>query len=52
MVKEYDSKILYHARKANVVTNALSHKDMSTPCRDLCLRMVIVSSLLDMIKKA
>ena len=47
VVKEYDCEILYHPRKANVVVDTLSRKAASTPIRDLCLRMVIVSPLLD-----
>ena len=52
VVKDYNCEILYHLGKANVVANALSRKVVSTPIRDLCLRMFIVSHLLDMIKKA
>ena len=51
VVKAYDCEILYHHGEANVVADALSCKAASTPFIDLCLRMVIVSPLLDMIKK-
>lgn len=40
MVKYYDCGILYHPEKTNVVF-----------IEDLCLRMLIVSQLLDLIKK-
>ena len=52
VVKDYDCEILYHPRKANVVADALGHKAMSAPIRDICMRMVIVSPLLELIKKA
>lgn len=48
MVNDYDCEILYHPGKANVVVDALSHMTMIVPIEDLCLRMIIVSPLLDM----
>lgn len=50
-VKDYECDILYHAGKANVVTDVWRRKAGSAPIRDLCLRMLIVSPLLDLIKK-
>ena len=50
MVKDYDCDILYYPGKANVVVDALSCKAASTPIRDICLRMTVTSSLVDMIK--
>lgn len=47
VVNDYNYDILYHPGKAN----ALSCKAASAPNRDLWLRMVIVSSLLELIKK-
>ena len=52
VVKNNDCKILCHPRKAIIMVDALCRKATSTPIRDLCLRMVIISSLLDLIKKA
>ena len=52
MVKDYNYRILYHLRKANVVANTLSLKMAITPIRDLCLRITIISPLLDMIIQA
>ena len=51
MVKDFDCEYLYHPGKADVVADALSRKVAITPIRDLCLRMVIVSPPLDLIKK-
>ena len=50
MVKDYDCDIRYHLEKANIVADALSRKMTSAPIRDLCLRMIITSPLLDLIK--
>ena len=52
MVKDYDCEILYHPRKANVVADDLSRKTASASIRDVCLRMTVISPLLDMIKEA
>ena len=52
VLKDYDCEILYHPGKANVVANALSRKTVSTPIKDVWLRMMVISPLLDMIKKA
>ena len=52
VVKYYDCEILYHPGKANVMVDALSRKATSAPIRDLCLRMIITSLLLDLNKKA
>ena len=45
-------EISFHPRQANVVVDALSHKVISVPIEDMCLRMVIISPLLDLIKEA
>ena len=52
MVKDYDCEILYHPRKANVVADTLSRKTASVLTKDVCLRITVISPLLDMIKEA
>lgn len=45
VVKDSDCGILYHLVKANMVADALSHKVVSTPIQDVCLRMTVVTLL-------
>ena len=52
MLKGYDREILYHLGKANVVVDALILKAVCIPIGDVCLSMMIISHLLDLIKKA
>ena len=52
VLKDYDCEILYHPGKANVVADALSHKTAGSSIRDICMRMKIISPLLEMIKGA
>ena len=52
VLKDYDYEILYHPGKANVVSDALSHKATSAPIENVCLRMTMISPLLDMINEA
>ena len=52
VVKDYDCEILYHPGKANVVVDALSCKAVTTLIRDLCLRMTVVTPLLEQIREA
>lgn len=52
IVKEYDYEVLYHLRKANMGVDVLSHKATSAHIRDLCLRMRIVTPLLEQIREA
>ncbi|KAL7598665.1 hypothetical protein Lser_V15G26501 [Lactuca serriola] len=52
VVKDYVYEIFYHPGKDNVMADALIHKTTSTPIMDLCLRVMIVSPLLNLIKKS
>ena len=52
VLKDYDCEILYHPGKANVVADALSRKAAGSPVRDICMRMTVMSPLLDMIRGA
>lgn len=49
--KDYDCEIMYHSGKANVVADALSRQVVGGPIKDICWRMLITSSLLDLIRK-
>ncbi|KAI3522357.1 hypothetical protein L1887_00076 [Cichorium endivia] len=52
VLKDYDCEILYHPGKANVVADALSRKKICVPLRVTCLRMTVVTPLLEMIREA
>ena len=52
VVKDYDCEILYHLGNANVVADALSHKAVAALIRDLCMRMIVVTLLLERIREA
>ena len=52
VVKNYDCGILYHPRKANVVDDALIHKVVAAPIRDLWLRMIVITPLWEQIREA
>ena len=52
VLKDYDCEILYHPGKANVVADALSRKTVGSPIKDICMRMTVISPLLDMIREA
>ena len=44
---DYDCDILYHSGKANVVADALSRKAAAKPMRDICMRMLVTTPLLE-----
>ena len=52
MVKDYDCEILYHPGKANVLADAISRKEFVAPIRDIRLRMIMVTPLLERIREA
>ena len=52
VVKDYDCEILYHPGKANVVADALSRRAESAPIRDICMRMTVMTPILDTIQEA
>ncbi|KAI3522051.1 hypothetical protein L1887_11529 [Cichorium endivia] len=52
VLKDYDCEIHYHPGKVNVVADALSRKVMGAPLRGICLRMTIVTPLLELIREA
>ncbi|KAI3773911.1 hypothetical protein L1987_48450 [Smallanthus sonchifolius] len=52
LLKDYDCEILYHPGKANVVADALSRKEESTPIRIKACQLIITPDLLSEISKA
>ena len=52
VVKDYDCETLYHPGKANVVADALSRRAESAPIRDICMRMTVMTPVLDTIREA
>ena len=52
VVKDYDFEILYHPAKANVVADALSRKAVMDLIIDICLRMTVITPLLEHIREA
>ncbi|KAI3505957.1 hypothetical protein L1887_28299 [Cichorium endivia] len=52
VLKDYDCEIHYHPGKAHVVADALSRKASGAPLRGVCLRMTMVTPLLELIRKA
>lgn len=52
VVKDYDFEILYHPGKANVVADSLSRRAESAPIRDMCMRMTVMTLVLDTIREA
>ena len=52
VVKDYDCEILYHPGKANMVADALSRREESAPIQDVCMRMTVMTPILDTIREA
>ncbi|KAI3813749.1 hypothetical protein L1987_18481 [Smallanthus sonchifolius] len=52
LLKDYDCEILYHPGKANVVADALSRKEESTPIRIKACQLIIMPGLMSEISKA
>ncbi|KAI3686378.1 hypothetical protein L1987_80053 [Smallanthus sonchifolius] len=52
LLKDYDCEILYHPGKANVVADALSRKEESTPIRIKACQLIITPDLMGEITKA
>ncbi|KAI3790904.1 hypothetical protein L2E82_04323 [Cichorium intybus] len=52
VLKDYDCDIHYHPGKANVVADALSRKVAGAPLWGICLKMTVVTPLLELIRKA
>ncbi|KAI3744946.1 hypothetical protein L1987_58044 [Smallanthus sonchifolius] len=52
LVKDYDCEILYHPRKANVVANALSHKEEHHPIRVKAYKLMITPDFMSQLRDA
>nr|KAJ0216576.1 hypothetical protein LSAT_V11C300117000 [Lactuca sativa]KAJ0218887.1 hypothetical protein LSAT_V11C300117040 [Lactuca sativa] len=52
VVMDYECEILYHPGKANVVADALSRRAESATIRDVCLRLSVITLVLDTIREA
>ena len=51
VLKDYDSEILYHPGKANVVVDTLSRYQVGEPLRGMCKHLTVVTPLYDSIRK-
>lgn len=52
MVKDYDCEILYHLGNTNVVVDALSRKVVTSLIRYVCLRMTVITPVLEQTREA
>ena len=52
VAKDYDCEILYHPGKANVVADALTCRVVHTSILDVCMRMTVITQVLDTIREA
>ncbi|KAI3814365.1 hypothetical protein L1987_19118 [Smallanthus sonchifolius] len=52
LLKDYDYEIMYHPGKANVVADALSRKEESTPIRIKACQLIITPDIMNEIAKA
>ena len=52
VVKDYDCEIFYHPGKANVVADALSRKSVGSSIPVTCMRIVVDSPLVSLIRDA
>lgn len=52
VVKGYECEILYHPGKANIVADTLNRKATSMPMKRICLRMTVITLVLEIIKQA
>ena len=51
-VNDSDCEILYHPGKANMVADAFSRKAVTAPIRNMCLRMTMITPMLEHIREA
>lgn len=51
-MKDYDCEILFHQGIANVVDDTFIWKTTITPMKGICLRMIVITAVPKMIKKA
>ena len=51
VVNNYDCEILYHPGKNKVVSDALSLGAVSTQIKDVCMRMTVITPVLETIKE-
>ena len=52
MVNDYDCEIVYHSGKTNMVADVLSRRVVSIPRRGSCMRVMITSLLLELVREA
>ena len=52
VVNDYDCEIVYHSGKTNMVADVLSRRVVSIPRRGSCMRVMITSLLLELVREA